>query len=61
MAKVLVREDGTDLGGEGRVRISPLELCEDTKTQKWQMGGCWPDPARRCVLFGLCNVYQHSI
>ena len=33
MAKVLVEEEGTGLGGEGRARISPLELCEDKK--KW--------------------------
>ena len=62
MAKVLVEEEGTGLGGEGRARISPLELCEDkSETQKQQMGGCRPNPARRCVLFGLRNVYQQSI
>ena len=29
MAKVLVEEEWTGLGGEGLARISRLELCED--------------------------------
>lgn len=35
---------GTDLGHKWCVKISPLELCEDCKTQRWQMGGCRLNP-----------------
>lgn len=46
MAKGLMQEAWTDVGHEGGVGISPLELRKDSKSQIWQVDiqlakSCW--------------------
>ena len=63
MAKVLVKKRELVWVGKDVLELVHWSSVKTKKseTQKQQMGGCRPNPARRCVLFGLRNVYRQSI